>query len=899
MGDNVHPFTQRISRMSDFAAFLTWYLASTLAGAVALPLAFRLFDRLPDRGYTFARPLGILLTGYVFWLLCVLGFLRNDAGGVVIAALLVLVGGVAWLTRAGLTELRVWLRANVSTVLRVEIVFLLAFAVWTYVRAHNPEISATEKPMDFMFINAILRSPAFPPNDAWLAGHAISYYYFGYLLVAALTHVTGVASSVAYNLALALFFALTATGALGVALNLIALSKDDGGRPKDEALSVPPADFRLPPACFWPALLAPLVIVVAGNWYGVLKLAHTNGVARDLQIPAVYYSFGDAATGEQPGWRAGLLNVWTWFDLKGANDPVAVTPEQWTWDPGYWWWFNGARVTHDKNLLGQETEAITEMPAFSFILGDLHPHVMALPFVFLPLALAVQWMLWAMARDREPAAGERPNYQLLIAALPRVPILLSAVLLGALIFLNTWDFPIYWFVIVMAFALGLGMALGWDEVLRRWVSVALFAGVLAGPALAAYVPYFLTFQSQAGGILPNLIYPTRFQQTVVMFAHVLVAVTLFVGWLAVRQWRQLDRRAALWAGGGIVGVLSLAWLLMLLIGYYNPDLASFAAGFLAPLTFGEALSLTLQRRLVDSATPLVSAIFIGLTVGLGVAALRARPSPGGRGAGGEGNPPSAISHPSSLILPPSLLFALLLTLTGALLLLGPEFVYLRDFFGTRMNTIFKFYFQVWVVWGLAGSFGLWYLWQHARPSVRGFVSSLAGLAMVGSLVYTLAATYSKANHFTGSATLDGMAYFAQQSPDDWAAIQWLNNNMRGSAVIVEAVGGSYTQFGRIAMGTGLPTLMGWDFHERQWRGAYYDKVDERIGQVEALYRARDLPAALADLDQDDFKIEYVILGELERQRYGPINAQRFEQTMQPVFQSGNLTIYQRVLTGAR
>src|SRR3972149_5534325 len=138
--------------------------------------------------------------------------------------------GVWWLGRAGLAELRAWLREQAALALAVEALFLAAFALMAVVRAYNPEILGTEKPMEFMFINSILRSPTFPPHDAWLSGHAISYYYFGYVMVASLARLTGTTSSVAFNLGLALLFALTAVGSLGVVMNLVALVKDDRGR---------------------------------------------------------------------------------------------------------------------------------------------------------------------------------------------------------------------------------------------------------------------------------------------------------------------------------------------------------------------------------------------------------------------------------------------------------------------------------------------------------------------------------------------------------------------------------------------------------------------------------------------------------------------------------------------
>src|SRR5574341_503444 len=242
----------------DLLAFLKWYAAIAACGLLALPLAFKFFRHLPDRGYAFAKPLGLLTIGYVFWLLGSLGFLRNDVPGMLFAGACVGGFGVWWLGRAGLAELRAWLREQAAMALAVEVLFLAAFGLMSVVRAYNPEILGTEKPMEFMFINSILRSPAFPPHDAWLSGHAISYYYFGYVMVASLARLTGTASSVAFNLGLALLFALTAVGATGAVMNLIALVKSEGRKQKAEG-DLPPSTFHLLPS-FWPALLGPLLV---------------------------------------------------------------------------------------------------------------------------------------------------------------------------------------------------------------------------------------------------------------------------------------------------------------------------------------------------------------------------------------------------------------------------------------------------------------------------------------------------------------------------------------------------------------------------------------------------------------------------------------------------------------
>ena len=118
-----------------------------------------------------------------------------------------------------------WLGHNKGYLIICEILFILAFAAWAYVRATSPEILGTEKPMELAFINAILRSPTFPPHDPWLSGYAISYYYFGYVMVAMITKITGVASGIAFNLSIALWFSLTALAAYSLLFDLLTFNK--------------------------------------------------------------------------------------------------------------------------------------------------------------------------------------------------------------------------------------------------------------------------------------------------------------------------------------------------------------------------------------------------------------------------------------------------------------------------------------------------------------------------------------------------------------------------------------------------------------------------------------------------------------------------------------------------
>jgi YYY domain-containing protein len=894
--------------MPQLMDFIAWYLIVGAAGILALPLTFQFFKHIPDRGYCFSKIVGILVPGYVFWLLGSFGFVFNDNGGLLLGTALTTGLGLVWLGKAGLAELWSWLKQQRSAALAVEVVFLAAFVLWAVVRAYNPNIEGTEKPMEFMFINSVLRSPSLPPHDAWLSGHAISYYYFGYFLVAALTRLAGTDAGVAFNLGISLLFALTAVASLGVAMNLISLAQRRAAH-LSESLR--------------PALLAPVLVLLVGNYYGLFELFHNNGLLPNAQIPAVWYDFGQApSSGQpqslqefeyQPGIRAGTINLWRWLDLKQLNQPPTSAAGPFRWDLRNW--FFAARVVHDRNLIGMEVEAIDENPAFSFLLADMHPHVLALPFAILASGLALEWLLWAKSK----AGNQSLRRKLAWSGGPR--LLFSGSVLGGLAFLNTWDFPIYLFLTVIAVAMGTGLALGWRGLVRRWHYLSLFALLLALTSVLLYLPFYLTLQSQAGGILPNLIFPTRFQQTVVHFGPVMAGVTLFLIWASL-EWRSLFNRRAAWLVGlGLPIVLAIPLVVTTLLALTLPEEPAQVLRFIQPLRVSEALSLLWQRRLIDSLAAVFPAVLIGLSIGL-ITGFLNRYDPGFLEENHrvtekeltrkelpmkftpentpDESPPHLHKNPqiSEKDEPPSsvaaVLMALGMILTGALLLIGPEFVYLRDLFGTRMNTIFKFYFQVWALWAIAGSFGIWYIMRRVVSRSGKLAVGLAVLAILPGLVYLPGSLMSKTGGFAGPVTLNGMDYFSRFFPDDYAAIQWLQENIEGRPVILEGSRGSYWIEGRssrISMATGLPTLVGWIGHQQQWRGEYYERVKDRPDQIAQIYRSRSWEETQILMEQH--KIEYVIISHLERSWYDPVYMPKFEIYMDRVFDQGDVVIFRQ------
>jgi len=167
--------------------------------------------------------------------------------------------------------------------------------------------------------------------------------------------------------------------------------------------------------------------------------------------------------------------------------------------------------------------------------------------------------------------------------------------------------------------------------------------------------------------------------------------------------------------------------------------------------------------------------------------------------------------------------------------------------------------------------------------------------VLGGLWYPLAAIPSKTDNFQGAPTLDGLAFMRTSNPADIAAIDWLRSNVRRDAVVLEATGGSYSASGRVSMATGNPTLLGWDFHERQWRGnqGYDELAAMRPAVIDQIYRSAQGDQLSGILQQ--WGIDYIFVGGLEQSKYGISEASlmRFDAHLKPVYDLDGVRIYAR------
>ena len=871
--------------------FISWYLTVTLLGWLAFPLAYRLFPALADRGYSLSRAAGLLVWGYLFWLLTSLRLSQNDVGGLLLG-LLILVGLSIWALRSierrhgdegsqlgNLSILVAWVRHNRRLVLSIEGVFLVAFAFLAFVRASNPELTSAEKPMELMFINSILRSPTFPPRDAWLSGYAISYYHFGYVMTAMLAKLTGVPGSAAHNLMTALIFALGAVGSYGILYNLLSLRQQS----EKDAENVPHYAVRNTPYAF----LAPLFLLIVSNAEGFLEILNRLGLFWSENTSKFWYWLKEVDT-LRLIWReeTTTFNFWTWLDIKELNQPP-VQPLGWLPERYLWWW-RASRVISDYDLGGGFKEIIDEFPFFSFLHADLHPHVLAIPFGLLAIAAALNLFL----------GGWRGELNLFGFSL-RVNLegfAFLGLLLGGLAFLNTWDILIAAVLIVGAYVLSSVRETGWGW--DRGEDVFILGIPLGILSFMLYLPFYIGFSSQLGGILPNIVYPTRGAHLWVMLVTLLLPLYAYMIYLGVSE--KLTGRGLLAFGlslGLVLFLWGISWLIGLGIRLAEPDLGALFLQMQGVSDMGTLFVQAGLKRLLQLGSLLTLLTVLVPSLSFLIANRK------WQHAGSSADVQSLNSHS----------FVLLLISLGALLLIGPEFLYLRDQFGTRINTIFKFYYQAWMLWSLAVSYGIVVLTQKLRTGWNiAFGVGLVLLLLVG-LTYPVLSILNRTGNFrldrafvlldtlwasddeTTQAiarqeldslwSLDYFEMFKRQNPDEAAAIRWLGAAPDG--IVAEAIGGSYSAYARVSTLTGLPTVLGWPGHESQWRGGY-EEQGSRQGDIETLYATADWGAAMDIIAR--YNIRYVFVGNLERGL--PLQEEKFQSHMRLAFQQGNVVIYE-------
>jgi len=693
--------------MIHLADVFLWWFAVGITGLFALPIAGIVTGRLHDRGYSISKILALVLVTYLTW---VLSYLFTFNWFTVLLSVLVLA-----LVSAAAQKRYSLPRPEKRTVFMNELIFMSAFLFFMIVRSADPQIYGQEKFMDLAFLNGILQSTGFPPLDPWFAGGTLDfYYYFGYLAVAVLTKLTGVVPSVAFNLAVALIFALTLNISYGIGYNLTGSTRYGA--------------------------VAAIFTTMLGNVQGAIQFVSSY----ILHLPS-------------------------------------TTP---------YYWSSSRVIPH----------TINEFPYFSFIHGDLHAHMLAIPLQLLMISLLLNLYL-----SKKGGFGVFGN---------TVGFTVFALCLGFLFPANTWDYPTY-----LAITFAVLAAVQYRE-RSSWgsgwaVDLVKTGGAAAAVSLLLYLPFHLSFSP--GGV-SGIGFVAAHARTEILPFLILFGLFLFLLYSLLLQDQKTGNKQPVMYFVGILVLAVVSWLLSFPLLLILLPLLALSAG-------------TFSRE-------------------------RCNRAPLG--------------------------FIAILCAAGTVLSILCEVVYIRDAYQSpleRMNTVFKFYLQVWLMWSIAAFYAYYHLISHNGAAWHGdnrqkLWAGVLVILIAACAVFPVAATLARTGDFAANPALDGMEYMKDKNIGDYYAIQWLSN-ISGAPVILEAPGRSYSFGSRVSANTGLPTVTGWVNHELVWRGDP-GTIKERCRDVRTIYETNDIDEAAQLLEK--YNISYVYVGDLEREMYSSRGLDKFEDT---------------------
>lgn len=709
----------------DYIPFLRWWAVVAILGLSFMPISAVLFSSFHDKGYVFSKSIGIAAIGYLMWLLSSLHIMKFTVLNCIICTVIGLLLNILVMIQISMKRKKIgqpaldssWLNNIViDRILIEEVLFLTLFMIFTYVRGFNPEAFGTEKYMDYGFMTSMMRSDYMPPQDFWFSGTFLNYYYGGQYLATFLTKLSGVSVTVGYNIMLMMVAAFAVVLPYSLVNTITHKFLEERGKTGNVLPVINGA-------------IAGIAVCIAGNMH--------------------YPTFK---------WLEPLAKKFFAIDFK----------EKAYWFPDATRYIGYRPLTHDKT--------IHEFPCYSFVLGDLHAHVVNIMFVLTLLGLLFAWLCWRKERASHKLPIWREVFNLQIIAI--------SFLIGLFHTTNYWDFPIYYVVSG---------------------AVILFANLIV-----------YNFKGKAVGI-------TALQGITVIGIAEIVALPF--------TWN-FDRIASvplLTVAHTPLNQLTILWGLPIFVVV---SFLCFMAG-----------NFDRKRRRDDVL---------------------------------EENPRKRTFSHFLETLNTADFFIIIIGLCAIGLVLVPELIYIEDIYNgeyKRANTMFKLTYQAFIMFGICFGYIMLRLLAYGETK-RQRKSAIAGLILFAlSVCYVQNAVHAwygnifDLNKYKG---LDCTAFLENKVNyvDDVGAINWLNKNVTGMPVVLEANGDSYTEYERISVMTGLPTVLGWRTHEWLWKSRT-DILDERAADIEQIYTSTDEKKVKELIEK--YKISYIYVGKLEQDKFMNIN----------------------------
>ena len=709
----------------DVWTFWTWWILAFLMGMLAMPVTGILFAGFEDKGWMFSKVLAIAVTGFLTWFLVAVKLIPFTAVTCIVVCLVCAAVCILLYRSQQKKGIDCLPEGKAELIFWEEILFFAVFLMWTYLAGFRPQAYGTEKFMDYGFMEAMMRSTTLPAKDLWYSEGTINYYYGGQYFAVFLTKITGSRVELTYNLmrTFVAAFAFVFPFSLIHQMAVDKLGKDLTGKK------------RCVPALS--GIFAGISVSIAGNMHYVV-----------------------------------YCKIIPWIQTLQGKEPDS-------------YWFPDATRYIGFNPENEADKTIHEFPCYSFVLGDLHAHVVNIMFVLLLLGLLYAWM------KKVRTVKFSPEKQGLAAFWKKqllMPQLLSvAALLGMFHWTNYWDFVIY-FVVTGGVVLFMNIITMEGKI--KWVLAVTIAQAIEILVIATVVilPFTLNFETMVQG----------------------------VG--IARHHSLFHQLLVLW---GLPAILTLVYVIALL---------------------AEKLRKKENRS------------FTGLL--------------------------SSISVPD--------LFAVIMGLCAIGLIVIPELVYVRDIYeknSARANTMFKLTYQAYIMFGMTMIYGIFRMIFvfHKKIlkgiAVVGFAFFVWTCGYFGNCVQAWFGTVWDPSAYKG---LNATAFLETDFPEDAKGIRWLKDNIKGSPVVLEANGDSYTDYERVSAMTGLPTVLGWYVHEWLWRNDVAD-LNLKSEEIQDIYTSTDEEQVKKLLEKYD--ISYIFIGSCEIEKYGSdLNSNLLKNLGETVFQ---------------
>lgn len=774
----------------DFGDFITWWLTLLAITVTFYPVVGLMFQRFHDCGLIFSKSIGLALSGYLMWFLSSLRILRFNHANTIVTLILCLVINLTlavayYKVKKKTTGQTISVSQcyqldldKVKSMITSEFMFFIVFLFWTYVRGFRPEVSNTESPMDYGFMAAMMRTEYLPAEDIWLSGHSINYYYVGQYMATFLTKLSNVRLQEAYNFSIMTVAGMGFTLAYSLVYNVMKSFQGDLSLPKRITSKAPLTNLVTKVKSRWCVLagwIAGLAVIFAGNMHYVI-----------------------------------FYHIKPWIE-KGLGRKVS----------SYWWPDSTRYIGYNPEKAHDKT--IHEFPSYSFILGDLHAHVVNIIFVLSVLGLLFVFLQRRKAHMDDLRLGvsiQRPNiYREGFHPI----ILLLGFFIGLFHMTNFWDFPIYYVVCgaILLFSNGVIYQFSMDTMKLT----ALHALVIMLTAKIVALPFTLNFDQISSRICLTE-NRTALYQLIILWGLPFLIVALYV----IFRYKDLK-----------------------LEGYITKKRK-------------KARKSKKDNKKEEILTQVVDTRKVSFT--------------------GEKNwLYQMIEH-----LPIADLFMVTIGLCAMGLILLPEIIYVDDIYGDykRANTMFKLTYQGFIMFGLCIGYILVRGLRYGRKIRRRVFALLGLLLFLWTAYYPVTAIKMwQGNIFKTEnyKNLDSLEFMKTRNMDDYQGIQWLNENVKDTKVVVEAYGSSYSNYNRISAFTGLPTIIGWQTHEYLWRsgalGGFPPIITERQEDVTSIYTSQDSNEILYYLKKYD--VDYIYLGSMEAEQFSGENNEILKQLGEIVF----------------